>query len=88
VPVYIVERILPGATMESLEAIQRAAEDTCRAFELEGKVVRYLRSTFVPGESRCWCLFEAASGDLAQEVNDAAQVPYSRIMLAIDLAAE
>ena len=86
-PIYMVERVLPGATVESVEAIHLAAEEACRAFAIEGKTVRYLRSTFVPGESRCRSLFEAASGELVQEVNDVAQVPYSRIVLAVELPA-
>jgi Protein of unknown function (DUF4242) len=84
-PVYMVERILPGATVESVRDIQRAAEEACGAFAADGNAVRYLQCTFVPGESRCRCLFEAASGDLVQQMNDTAQIPYSRIMLAIEL---
>jgi hypothetical protein len=53
----------------------------------EGKPVRYLRSTFTPGESRCRCLFEAPNSELVQAVNEAAQIPYNRIMLAVDLPA-
>src|SRR5947209_16447998 len=84
-PTYQVERVLPGADLESLAALRHAAEEACRTFAAAGKPVRYLRSTFALGESRCRCLFEAASGDLVQEVNDVAQLPYSRIVLAVDL---
>jgi hypothetical protein len=84
-PVYMVERVLPGATMASVEAIRRAAEEACGAFAAEGKPVRYVRSTFTPGESRCRCLFEAPNVDLVRSVNEAAQVPYSRIVLAVEL---
>jgi hypothetical protein len=80
----MVERVLPGATMASLQVIRRAAEETCRAFAAEGKEVRYLRSTFTPGDSRCRCLFEAATADLVEELNEAAQIPYSRIVIAVD----
>lgn len=86
-PVYMVERLLPGATVESFEAVQREAAATARGFALRNKPVRYLRSTFTPGDSRCRCLFEAPSAELVQEVNDAAQLPYSRIVLALDQAA-
>ena len=86
-PTYQVERTLPGADLESLAALCRAAEAACCALTAAGKTVRYLRSTFTPGESRCRCLFEAATGDLVKEVNDAAQLPYSRIVLAVELPA-
>jgi hypothetical protein len=84
-PVYMVERVLPGASIESLEGMGRAAEKACRGSTAEGRPVRYLRSTFTPGESRCRCLFEAANGDLVRAVNDAAQLPYSRVVMALDL---
>jgi hypothetical protein len=87
VSAYLVERIVPGATVESVEAIGRAAQEACRDFMAEGKPVRYLRSTFTPGESRCRCLFEAPNSELVQAVNEAAQIPYNRIMLAVDLPA-
>ena len=84
-PIYMVERVLPGITLESLGALRTAAERSCSAFGQCGKPVTYLRSIFTPGESRCRCLFEAADGDLVREVNDGAQLPYSRIIVALDL---
>jgi len=85
-PIYVVERILPGASVEALEAIGEAVEAACRELGADGgKSIRYLRSTFTPGESRCRCVFEAANADLVRDVNDRAQVPYSRIIVALDL---
>jgi hypothetical protein len=85
-PVYLVERDLPGATMTQVGALREAAQRSCDAIAARGRPVRYLRSTFVPGESRCLCVFEAPNADLVQEVNEAAQLPYGRVVLAIDLA--
>ena len=85
VPLYVVERVMPGATLESLREIRHAAEEVCGAFTAEGRSVRYLRSIFMPGESRCQCLFEAASADLVQAVNEAAQIPYNRIVVALEI---
>jgi Protein of unknown function (DUF4242) len=84
-PQYLVERVMPGVTLACVEAIRQAAGEACRASSVEGKPIRYVRSVFTPGESRCRCLFEAASSDLVREVNEAAQVPYSRIIMALDL---
>jgi hypothetical protein len=81
----MVERILPGATMASVEALRQATRATCRSFAVEGRPVRYLRSIFTPGDSRCRCLFEAASADLVRDLNVSAQLPYSRIILALNL---
>ncbi|HEV8310324.1 MAG TPA: DUF4242 domain-containing protein [Methylomirabilota bacterium] len=83
--VYMVERDLKGITLEQLGAAQRAAIETGRRLTAEGKNVRYIRSTFVPGESRCMCLFEAPNPQLVKELNETAQIPFSRIVEALDL---
>lgn len=83
--VYMVERELPGISMEQLAAAQKAAIETGEQFTAEGKNVRYIRTTFVPGEARCMCLFEADNADLVKEVNEAAQIPFKRIVEALDL---
>lgn len=83
--VYMVERELPGISMDQLAAAQKAAIDTGVDFTEKGKNVRYIRTTFVPGEARCMCLFEADNADLVKEVNETAQIPFSRIIEAMDL---
>ncbi len=87
-PVYMVDRSLPGVTKGQLAAAQRAAIDTSQRFTAEGKKVRYIRSTFVPGESRCMCLFEAENPQVVKEVNEAAKIPFSRVVEAEDLTPE
>ena len=83
--VYMVERELPGVTMDQLAAAQKAAIETGQQFTAEGKNVRYIRTTFVPGEAHCMCLFEADNADLVREVNEAARIPFTRIVEALDL---
>jgi hypothetical protein len=56
-PVYTVERSLLGIQMDQLAAVQEAAIETSEKFTAEGKDVRYLRTTFVPGEAHCMCVF-------------------------------
>jgi muconolactone delta-isomerase len=83
--VYMVERDLPGITLEQLGGAQKAAIETSRRFTEEGKQVRYIRSTYVPGEARCLCLFEADNAQRVRDVNEAAQIPYTRVVEALDL---
>lgn len=83
--VYMVERQLPGITPEQLAGAQQTAISTSRRFTSEGKEVRYIRSTFVPREDRCLCLFEAPTRQLVQEVNESAGLPFTRIIEALDL---
>jgi len=52
--------------------------------DLPGQV-RYIRSTYIPGESRVMCLFEASSPQLVEEVNKAANIPFTRVVEAMDL---
>lgn len=84
-PVYMVDRELPGITMEALAQAQQNAIDTATVYRDRGKDVRYIRSTFVPGEDHCMCLFEAPSPDVVSELNDEAQIPYTRVTEALDL---
>ena len=83
--IYMVDRDLPGVTMEQLGAAQKAAIETGQKFTETGKNVRYIRTTFVPGEAHCMCLFEADNADLVREVNEVAQIPFTRIVEAMDL---
>lgn len=83
--VYMVERDLAGITMSGLAGAQKAAIATAQRFTADGTPVRYIRSTFVPGESRCMCLFDAQSAGDVEKVNTAAQLPFTRIVEALDL---
>ena len=84
--VYLVDRSLPGITMEQLAAAQKAAIETGKRLTAGGKPVRYIRSTFIPKEAHCMCLFKAASPDLVKQLNDEAKIPYTRIVEAADLS--
>jgi uncharacterized protein DUF4242 len=82
-PVYMVERDLPGVKMEQLAAAQKRAIEVGKELTAQGKEVRYIRSTFVPGQNKCMCLFEAPNPENVREANERAQIPFTRI---VDLA--
>ncbi len=84
-PVYMVERDLPGIKMEQLAAAQKRAIEAGKELTAEGKEVRYIRSTFVPGQNKCMCLFEAPNPENVKEANERAQIPFTRIVEAMDL---
>jgi Protein of unknown function (DUF4242) len=86
--VYLVERNLPGVKMEQLAAAQKAAIATSESMTREGKQVRYIRSTFVPSDHRCMCLFEASNEKDVEEVNRKANIPFTRITEAMDLTPQ
>ena len=85
--VYMVERDLPGITLEQSGGAQKAAIETSQEFTSKGKQVRYIRSTYVPGDSKVMCLFEASGQQLVEEVNQAANIPFPRVVEAIDLTS-
>lgn len=86
--VYMADRDLPGITLEQLAHAQRAVAETSRDFTEAGRSVRYLRSTFVPAEGHCMCLFEADDAATVRAVNETAGVPFTRIVEAEELPAE
>ena len=83
--VFMVERSLKGIAMEALAAAQQRAIETSRQTSDSGAPVRYIRSTFAPDDGRCMCLFAADSADDVRRVNEKAQIPFERIVPALDL---
>lgn len=87
-PRYMVERSLPGFTAEQLPGAAGAAKNASAEVEAEGTPVRYLRSTFVPAEQKCFCLFEGESKDAIETVQERAGLPYDRIYEAEFVTAD
>src|SRR5258706_16280175 len=86
--VYLVDRDLPGITLDGLVAMQQAAMAMCQDVTATGTPVRYLHGLFVPGEARCLSLFEADDEAAVAAVNERAQLPFPRIVEALDLPPE
>lgn len=83
--VFMVERDLKGISMDQLAGAQKAAIGKAAEMTRNGTKVSYIRSTFVPGEGRCMCLFEAGKDAEVKRLNDDAGLPYNRIVEALDL---
>ena len=62
-PVFMVERELRRITMEELATAQKKAIQMGKELTAHCREVRYIRSTFVPGEDNCMCLFEAPNSE-------------------------
>lgn len=87
-PKYMVERHLPGITSDQLSAAAARAKSTTAQMSDEGTPIRYLRSTFVPGEEKCYCLFDGPSADAVEQANKRADIPYERVVEAMHIASE
>jgi hypothetical protein len=83
--VYMVERSLKGIAPEQLSAAQQAAIRTAAQMSAQGTPIEYIRSTFVPESGQCMCLFRAANAEQVKQLNDAASIPYTRVVGALDL---
>ena len=83
---YMVERSLKGISMTDLAAAQKRAIDTAAAMNRKGTSVRYLRSVFVPESGACMCLFEGDSPADVEALNREAQIPFTRVVPAMDLS--
>ena len=87
-PNYLVERHLPNFSGEQLSAAAALAKATTSQMTQEGSPVRYLRSFFIPGEDKCFCLFESGSPELVKEANDRAGLPYLSVSEALYVSAD
>ncbi len=84
-PIFAVQRKLPGISMEELGGAQKAAIDTSNKYSDQGVPVKYIRSNFYLNDSKCVCLFEANSADDVKKVNEDASLPFETIEEVLDL---
>ena len=79
---YVVDHRLPGAAAADLEQLREVLRDITRRLNEtadESTQITFVRSTVIPGEHRCICVFEATSSDLVRRVNEIAQVRISSL---------
>jgi len=84
---FLIDRSLPGITLGQLAALRQAVHVACRRLSADGQSIRYLGSTFLPAQSRCLCLFEAADKGVVVMANETAQAPFSRVDEALGFSA-
>lgn len=87
-PQYVVERHLPNFTGEQVAAAAKRAKDSTAEMTREGTPVRYMRSIFIPGEDKCYCLFEAESADSVLRANQRAELPVQSISEALSITTD
>lgn len=85
---FVVERYLPGVDQDVLERGLRRLGRVTQAMRNEGLAVRYLGSTFVPGDEACLSRFRAGSSELVAEAHRRADLPFDRIVRSETLGGE
>ena len=83
--VFMVERDLSGTSISDLNKVKAAAIRQAEKMYDAGDRVRYIRSTYVPEDGRCLCLFEAKNIDVVTQLNRDALLPFERILVAMDI---
>jgi hypothetical protein len=78
-PYFVVERTLPGVTPEAVTGAGLRVKTCAAEMSGEGQPVRWLRSFFLPETEQTHCYFEAPTRQLVEEVNQRAQIPFTRI---------
>jgi hypothetical protein len=86
VALYMADCFVPGTSLEQLLALQRSLIALSQRSLTAGKPVHYLRTLFVEPDAHWMCLFETANPKFVQEVSEAAQLPFTRIIQVIEFA--
>jgi len=76
-PSYLVESYAAGSVVEDQRERARLAGEL-------GTGVRYVRTTFLPGDETILHVFEAASPDALRDAARDAALPYERIVEAVE----
>jgi Nickel responsive protein SCO4226-like len=83
---FVVERYLPGMTAEELRTSADRLATAAKELAAGGDEIRYLGSTFLPGEESCFCRLEATSPQIVELACRRAGFPYARILEAETVA--
>jgi hypothetical protein len=76
---YLVERYIPGDSVEDVRAAVARLVAAVAEMAAAGAGVRYVRSTVIWTDETCFCELEGDSVDVVAEANDRARFAYARI---------
>ncbi len=87
-PLFVVNRTLPGITPDALMSAGVRAKTCCAEMTQEGESVRWVRSFFVPATEQTHCYFEAASKEAVEEANNRAKIPFVDVAEVVEMTPE
>lgn len=76
---------MPGTTTECFCATAERVRATAGTMARGGTPIRHLRSIVVPVDEAVFCVFDAASMDLIEQLYDRAGVRFDRIVDALEI---
>ncbi len=80
---YLVEHYRPGLEVEGFRRCALQVRGAAVELARDGKAVRYLRSTIVPGDEALLCVLEAADEELVRETYARAGVTFERLSVVV-----
>jgi len=81
----MVESYPVGLTADELTAASDRAARVAQELQLDGINVRLVESTLVPAEDSLFCIFEAPSREVVEEIAARAAIPIDRLIEAVDV---
>ena len=85
---YVVIRHLPGITSEALAGAGLRAKSCAAEMTEEGTPIQWLRSYFIPETEQTHCYFDAPNFEAVKEINERANIYFSKIHEAQELLPE
>ena len=83
-PLYLVEVYVPRSAADEARAAGHRARAAAEALARDGIAIRYVRTTFLPGDETCFHVFEAPSPDVVTQVATRADLGRSRVIEVVD----
>ena len=81
---YLVEHYWPGITVDIFRSAAERVRATAEVMAQGGTPIRYRHSTLVPADEAVFCVFEAASAELIEQLYARAGVAFERIVIALE----
>lgn len=81
---FLAECSVSNLTLYQIRTLLQSAAQISEQITGPGIVGRYMRSVYVPGDDRLFCLSSASDVTLVRDVNEAAQLPFTRIVEALE----
>jgi hypothetical protein len=84
-PRFMVESYPVGLSAEQLMAASSRAVEVVAQIRADGVEVRLVEATLVPQEESLFCLFEAPSREVVEDIVKRAGLPLERVVAAVDV---
>jgi hypothetical protein len=81
---YLVEHYWPGITAEAFHSTTRRVRTTARSMARDGSPIRYRHSIMVPADEAAFCVFDAVSMELIEQLYARAGLRFDRIVAALE----